>query len=103
MTSMDDGDTWPMSQRFYQTLQQTAQVERGEPQRVSVRRYIHTLQARTKSMVSSHLSEFLNGVFSAEDSCRFFRTFLLRFAFDSNKSGDDSSGRMSLAFAAPIL
>jgi hypothetical protein len=37
--------------------------------------------------------EFLNRVFSNDGASRFHKTFILRFAFDSNKTPDDSTGR----------
>lgn len=88
-----------MSQRYFQELHKTASAERRESARVPLRHYANTMKSEMKSKVTSHLREFLDEVFSAERSCRFFRTFLLRFAFDSNGSSDDSGYQFQSAYA----
>lgn len=78
-----------MSQRYFQELHNTAATMRSDAERVPMRQYVKMLTAKSKRKALSYLQEFLDEVFSAEGACRFFRTFLLRFAFDSNGSGED--------------
>ena len=77
---------------YYRELHNTASAqERGQAGRIPMRHYAHTFKARAQCMVNSYLQEFFEGVFSAEGSCRFFRTFMQRFVSDSNGKGDDSN------------
>jgi hypothetical protein len=86
-----------MSQRYFQELHNTLSPEHKASGRVPLRQYVHSLKARSQSMANSSMREYLDEVFSAEVSCRFFKTFLLRFISDGSKSaGDDSSMGKSL-------
>jgi hypothetical protein len=62
-------------------------------------RFFEVQKSKTNSKALSHLLEFLTQVFAQEKSSRFFKTFLLRFISDSNKSPDDS---LSLTFLRPF-
>jgi hypothetical protein len=56
-------------------------------------KFTENRRCKSRSQASSHLMEFLNRVFSNDGASRFHKTFILRFAFDSNKTPDDSTGR----------
>lgn len=53
-------------------------------------RFVENRRSKARSQASSHLLEFLNRVFSSDNASRFFRTYITRFMFDSNKTPDDS-------------
>ncbi len=86
-----------MSQRYLTELIKSSTPERRDTGRVSLRGYVNALKAEVKCKVTSHLHEFLAGVFSSEGTDRFFKTFMLRFVSDS--SSDDSTGRLIPAYA----
>jgi hypothetical protein len=70
-------------------------VSANETSRVTLQNnYVPDFKAKSKSRAGSHAMEFLSRVFSADGASRFFKTFLLRYLFDSN-AGDDCSGRMT--------
>jgi hypothetical protein len=89
-----------MSQSFFQELHNTVASEHPGSGRVPMRQYIQSVQSKTRNLASSHFQTFLNTVFSAEKSARFFRTFLLRFMMSDqgNTQGDDS---LRCAFTQP--
>lgn len=59
--------------------------------------FVPNLKAKSKSRAASHAMEFLSRVFSSDGASRFFKTFLLRFLFDSSgQSSDDASARLCL-------
>ncbi len=62
-------------------------------ERVPLHQFFDNRQRTSKSTAGSHHLEFLHRVFSAEGANRFFKTFLLRFLSDSNKSPDGSTGK----------
>ena len=73
-------------------------VSENETGRVTLHNnYVPDFKAKSKSRAGSHAMEFLSRVFSSDGASRFFKTFLLRFLFDGNKSSDDCSGRMIAA------
>lgn len=55
-------------------------------------------KAKSKSRANSHVLEFLSRVFASDGASRFFKTFLLRFLFDSNAQSSDD-GSTTLMFA----
>jgi hypothetical protein len=60
--------------------------------------YVPNAKAKSKSRAASHAMEFLSRVFANDGASRFFKTFLLRYLFDSGSaSSDDCSGSMMLA------
>lgn len=57
--------------------------------------FVPNFKAKSKSRANSHVMEFLSRVFSNDGASRFFKTFLLRFLFDSSgKSSEDGSARL---------
>jgi hypothetical protein len=58
--------------------------------KILIHQYAENRKSKTTSKAACHLMEFLNRVFSSEGASRFFKTFLLRFLFDSSNTGDDS-------------
>lgn len=60
--------------------------------------YVSQDKAKRKSRALFHQLEFLSAVFANEGAGRFFKTFLLRFLFDSGKtSADESATRVPVA------
>jgi hypothetical protein len=63
--------------------------------------YVPNFKAKSKSRAASHAMEFLSRVFASEGASRFFKTFLLRFLFDSgSKSSEDCSSMLRFASAS---
>jgi hypothetical protein len=55
--------------------------------------YVPNFKSKSKSRAHSHAMEFLSRVFANDGASRFFKTFLLRFLFDSgSQSSEDYSG-----------
>lgn len=60
--------------------------------------YVPNFKSKSKSRANALVQEFLSRVFASDGASRFFKTFLLRFLFDSSgKSSDDCSGTMAFA------
>jgi hypothetical protein len=60
--------------------------------------YVPNFKGKSKSRAASHNMEFLSRVFASDGASRFFKTFLLRFLFDSGKaSSEDCSAGMTPA------
>jgi hypothetical protein len=60
--------------------------------------YVPNDKGKRKSRAVSHNKEFLSRVFAREGASRFFKTFLLRFLFDSGKkSAEDYSNTLKPA------
>jgi hypothetical protein len=53
--------------------------------------YVPQDKAKRKSRAILHQLEFLSDVFANEGANRFFKTFLLRFLFDSGKTSAEES------------
>ncbi len=62
--------------------------------------YVPNFKAKSKSRAASHTMEFLSKVFASEGASRFFKTFLLRFLFDTGKQSSEDASTMQLAKAA---
>ena len=64
--------------------------------------YVPDFKSRSKSRATSHNLEFLSKVFASEGASRFFKTFLLRFLFDTGKKqpSEDSFTMTLLAMTA---
>ncbi len=60
--------------------------------------YVPQDKAKRKSRAAFHQHEFLSDVFASDGASRFFKTFLLRFLFDSGKTtSEESATGMRLA------
>ncbi|MCE3234903.1 MAG: hypothetical protein K0Q50_1083 [Vampirovibrio sp.] len=60
--------------------------------------YVPNFKSKSKSRAASYNMEFLSRVFASDGASRFFKTFLLRFLFDSgSKSSDDCSAMLMLS------
>lgn len=60
--------------------------------------YVPNFKSKSKSRANSYTMEFLSQVFASEGASRFFKTFLLRFLFDSgSQSSDDGSAMLMLS------
>ncbi len=62
--------------------------------------YVPNYKGKSKSRAVSHNMEFLSRVFASEGASRFFKTFLLRFIFDANKSTSDDYSAFMIASLA---
>lgn len=60
--------------------------------------YVPNLKAKSKSRAASHAMEFLSRVFTSDGASRFFKTFLLRFLFNSGNTTSDDYSSTRLAF-----
>ena len=65
-------------------------------ERIPSHKFYDNRKFTSKCKAGSHHQEFLQNVFSADSSSRFFKMFLLRFMFDSNSS-DESASTLLLA------
>lgn len=59
--------------------------------------YVPDFKSKSKSRAASHKLEFLSKVFASEGASRFFKTFLLRFLFDTGKQSSEDYFTPSLA------
>lgn len=60
--------------------------------------YVPNFKSKSKSRAASYAMEFLSRVFANDGASRFFKTFLLRFLFDSgSKSSEDCSAMLRLS------
>lgn len=62
--------------------------------------YVPNLKSKSKSRAASHTLEFLSKVFASEGASRFFKTFLLRFLFDTGKQSSEDYATIMPAMAA---
>lgn len=62
--------------------------------------YVPNFKAKSKSRAASHALEFLSKVFASEGASRFFKTFLLRFLFDTGKQSSEDCATTTPAMAA---
>jgi hypothetical protein len=56
--------------------------------------YVPNFKSKSKSRAHSHAMEFLSRVFTNDGASRFFKTFLLRFLFDSGSSSSEDCSSM---------
>lgn len=66
-------------------------VRHGHAPEPAYRFYVPQDKAKRKSRAVLHQMEFLSDVFANEGASRFFKTFLLRFLFDSGKTTSEES------------
>ncbi|WP_303674462.1 hypothetical protein [Vampirovibrio chlorellavorus] len=74
-------------------------IRHGQPPEPAYRFYVPQDKAKRKSRAQLHQLEFLSAVFAQEGANRFFKTFLLRFLFDSGKTAADESATRGLPVA----
>lgn len=85
-------------------LQTTIKTKAALPSQGRVRMplhqyYVPNLKAKSKSRATSHALEFLSKVFASEGASRFFKTFLLRFLFDTTQQSSEDHATMQPAMA----
>lgn len=91
-----------MAHPAFQPLKQKASLPPLAGERMPLHQYyVPNFKSKSKSRAASHNLEFLSKVFASEGASRFFKTFLLRFLFDTGKQpSEDSSTTTMPAMAA---